>query len=160
MSKNVWGRERKRTWVSGGEFRRDGSCCLWDQAGTKAGTERKSVYMCQKYYWFDKSTQTLLMHNLKRSVAVEIPLPGFSFWEEDEERLWDGSNQDMGEWEGSAGLSSISCILTQPQMCSSVSPRRPQCRTWQQDRKLRGDESDTAVPLCTNPLEGKPQSKK
>lgn len=41
------------------------------------------------------------MHNLKHSATVEIPLLGFSFWEEDEERLWNGNNQDMGEWEGS-----------------------------------------------------------
>lgn len=128
MSGGGRGRERERVVVSSDGMAR--AVCRearapWDQAGTKAGTNRKSVYVCQKYYWFDKTPQILLMHNLKLSAAVKIPLSRFGFWEEDEERLWDGNNQDIGEWEGSARF--ISCILTQPQMCSSVSPRRPQC---------------------------------
>lgn len=61
---------------------------LWDGAGTKAGTERKSVYMCQKYYWFDKIMQILLMHNLKHAAIVKILLSGLSFWEEGKALGW------------------------------------------------------------------------
>lgn len=56
---------------------------LWDGAGTKADTDRKSVYMCQKYYWFDKIMQILLMHNLKHAAIVKILLSGLSFWEKE-----------------------------------------------------------------------------
>lgn len=105
MSGGGRGRQRERVAVSSDGMAR--AVCreewaLWDQAGTKAGTNRKSAYTCQKYYWFDKITQILFMHNLKHAAAVKIPLSGFRFWEEDKERLWDGNNQGISDWEGSA----------------------------------------------------------
>lgn len=78
MSKNVWGRERerkRRTRASGGAFKRDGSCdgSSWDK-----GWHKQKIAMCQKYYWFDKIIQILLMHRLKYAPTVKITLPGLS----------------------------------------------------------------------------------
>lgn len=130
MSGGGRGRERERVVVSSDGMAR--AVCreewaLWDQAGTKAGTNRKSVCMCQKYCWFDEITQILLMHNLKHAATVKIPLSGFRFWEEDKKMM--ARIRISVNWRAQQGSSSISCILTQPQMCSSVSPRKPQCWT-------------------------------
>lgn len=121
MSKNVWGRERKRTWASGGEFRRDGSCCLQAGMGTvgsgwdKGWHKQKISVPASKILLVWENHTNPINAQLKRAAAAKIPLQWFRFWEEDKERLWDDNNQGNMNGRAQQGVPSISCILTLPQ---------------------------------------------
>lgn len=102
----------------------------------------------------------LLTHNLKHAATVKILLSGLSFWEEGKERLWDGNNQDISEWERLSKVYPASPAFSPNPKCVLLS-------ALEDPSAGRGGRTGNSVGMsltllhfCTNPLEGKPESKK
>lgn len=112
----------------------------------------------QKYSWFDKITEILLMHRLKHAATVRIVFPELSILVRVVGKFVDGEKHQqhaVGEWERFSKLYPAWAAASHTSMLSPVCLRAPQ--GWALGHSGQGaccwvgDEPDPPTPLPTNP---------